>query len=122
VHGVEGKAELGAIVGDALIRVEDLLELRLVALVSGVGLSYAIECQAAQFLEIAGMLLLKGSPAFEEAGEVLRSVLAHLNAAEPTWWLLTLALAMLALRRFSRVETPTSECKTSCTRCCVCAS
>jgi hypothetical protein len=29
---------------------------------------------------------------------------------------------MLALRRFSRVETPTSECRISCTRCCVCAS
>ena len=30
----------------------------------------------------------------------------------------TLALAMLALRRFSSVATPTSECSTSCTRCC----
>jgi hypothetical protein len=34
----------------------------------------------------------------------------------------TRALAMLALRRFSRVDTPTSECSTSWTRCCVCVS
>jgi hypothetical protein len=63
--------------------VEDLLELCLVALVPCVWLSYAVERQAAQFLEAAGVLFLKGSAAFEEAGEVLSSVLAHLKAAEP---------------------------------------
>lgn len=36
--------------------------------------------------------------------------------------MLTLALAMLAFSRFSKVETPESECSTSCTRCCICAS
>lgn len=29
---------------------------------------------------------------------------------------------MLAFSRFSNVVTPMSECRTSCTRCCVCAS
>lgn len=57
MHGVQSKTELGAIVGDALVRVENLLELRLVAFVPRIGLSYAIEGQAAQLLEAAGMLL-----------------------------------------------------------------
>lgn len=35
---------------------------------------------------------------------------------------LTLALAMLAFRRFKRVLTPMSECNTSCTFCCICGS
>jgi hypothetical protein len=57
MHGVQSKAKLGAIVGDALVRVENLLELRLIALVPRIGLSYTIEGQAAQLLEAAGMLL-----------------------------------------------------------------
>jgi hypothetical protein len=57
MHGVQSKAKLGAIVGDALVRVENLLELRLIALVPRIGLSYAIEGQAAQLLEATGMLL-----------------------------------------------------------------
>lgn len=67
------------------------------------------------------MLFLESSPAFEKAGKVLPSVLAVGMHKSPASWPLTLALAMLALRRFSRVETPTSECNMSCTRCCVCA-
>jgi hypothetical protein len=44
VHGVQSKPKLGAIVGDALIRMENLLVLRLVALMPRIGLSYTVEC------------------------------------------------------------------------------
>jgi hypothetical protein len=66
------------------------------------------------------MLFLEGAATLEEAGEVLWALVswAHtMRGRAPT-----LALAMLALRRLSSVDTPTSECRTSCTRCCVCAS
>jgi hypothetical protein len=117
VHGVQGEAELGAVVGDALVRVEDLLELRLVALMACLGLAHAVERQAAQLLEAGSLLFLDGAPALEEVGEVLPCLSARVPAmsrGRPP----TLALAMLALRRFSSVATPTSECSTSCTRCC----
>ena len=121
VHGVQGEAKLGAVVGDALVRVQHELELRRVALMARLRLAQAVDGEAAQLLEAAGVLLLKGAATLEEAGKVLGWPLAgrrfHGGGEAPTR-----ALAMLALRRLSSVETPTSECSTSCTRCCVCAS
>jgi hypothetical protein len=119
VHGVQGEAELGAIVGDALVGAQDVLELRRIALVARLGLVDVVDGEVAEFLEAAGVLFLEGAAALEEAGEVLRGVswARAVRGRAPTR-----ALAMLALRRLSSVDTPTSECRTSCTRCCVCAS
>jgi hypothetical protein len=99
--------------------VQHLLELRRVALVARVGLAQAVDGEAAQLLEAGRVLLLERAAALEEAGKVLRRALAGaLGGGEAVP---TRALAMLALRRLRSVETPTSECSTSCTRCCVCA-
>jgi plasmid stability protein len=44
VHGVQREAELRAIVRDALVGVEDELELRRVALMARLGLAQAVSC------------------------------------------------------------------------------
>jgi hypothetical protein len=44
---VQGKAELGAIVGDALVGVEDLLELRRVGFVARIWLAQVVDCEVA---------------------------------------------------------------------------
>ena len=79
---MQSKAKLGAIVGDALIGVEDLLELRLVALVPRVGLAHPVQRQTAQLLEAARMLLLKCTPPLEEVGKVLPCMLAGCTTPE----------------------------------------
>jgi hypothetical protein len=71
VHGVQGEAELGAIVGNALVGVEDVLELGRVALVASLGLAQAVDGEAAQLLEAGGVFLLEGAAALEEARKVL---------------------------------------------------
>lgn len=67
------------------------------------------------------MLFFQGPATLEEAGEVLRAVgqPSPIRCGEGA---LTRALAMLAFSRLNSVVTPTSECRTSCTRCCVCES
>jgi hypothetical protein len=117
VHGVEGEAELRAVVGDALVGVQDELELRRVALMARLGLAQAVNGEATQLLEAARVLLLERAATLEEAGKVLGRALA--GALDSGGEAPTRALAMLALRRLRSVETPTSECSTSCTRCCV---
>ena len=71
VHGVQGEAELGAIVGNALVGVQDVLELGRVALVASLGLAQAVDGEAAQLLEAGGVFLLEGAAALEEARKVL---------------------------------------------------
>lgn len=83
MHSMQGEAELSAVVGDALVGMEDLLELRLVAFMARVWLAYTVEGQAAQLLEAASMLLLKGASTLEEVGKVLRAGLAW-----PCWQVL----------------------------------
>lgn len=118
---MQGETELGAIIGDALVRVEDLLELGCVRLVASISFAQAIQGQARELLQAAGVLLLERPAALEETGEVLR-VAGQPECANCAEGARTRALAMLALSRFNSVVTPISECKTSCTRCCVCVS
>ena len=115
MHGVERKAELSAVVGDALISMHNLLELKLVALVAGFGLAYVVEGKAAEFLEAVSMFLLGSPAALEEAGKVLNVLVRQPDIAKDAEH--TRELAMLALRRLSRVFTPMSEWSTSCTCC-----
>lgn len=68
---MQGEAELGAIIGNALVGMEDLLELRLVTLVARIGLADIIEPQTTEFLEAARMLFFEGAAALEEVGKVL---------------------------------------------------
>lgn len=112
---MEGKAKLGAIVGDALIGMHDLLELDLVALMAGLSFADVFEREAAELLETVGVFLLHGTAALEEAGEVLGVLATEPGSAMERRR--TRALAMLAFKRLSSVLTPISECRTSCTCC-----
>jgi hypothetical protein len=80
-----------------------------------------IESQPTQLLQAAGMLFFQGPAALKEAGEVLRAV-GQQHGLRCGDGRPTRALAMLAFSRLSNVVTPMSECRTSCTRCCVCES
>lgn len=112
MHGMQRKTELGAIVGDALVRVEDLLELGCVRLVTGISFAQAVQGQARELLQTASVFLLERPAALEKAGEVLR-VAGQPDCPRCGEGARTRALAMLALSRLNSVVTPISECRTS---------
>lgn len=121
MHGVKREPKLGAIFGNVLVCVEDKFELGCIRLVARVCFAQTVEGQPTQLLQAAGMLFLQGPAALEEAGEVLRAA-GQQHGVRRGDGRPTRALAMLAFSRLSSVVTPMSECRTSCTRCCVCES
>lgn len=77
MHSMQRKAKLGAVVGDALVCVQYMLELGCVRFVACVCFTQTVKCQAAELLEAASVFLFQRSATLQEAGEVLRVLVSE---------------------------------------------